>query len=301
MNKITINEYELELSNLDKVFFRKADVTKGEVIEYYMKIFSTMKSHLNNRPLTLHRYPDGIDGEEFYQKEAPDYLPTYVSTLKIDKKEGGSQQQMICDKKATIVYLVNLGTIIFHIWLSQVDSLNNPDKIVFDLDPPGDDFEVVRDAAFDLRTYLKGLGLGSFVMTTGSKGLHVALPIKKELVFDEVRKLSGIIASRLAADYPKKYTTEIRKNQREGRLFLDNARNAYGQTSVAPYSLRARASCSVATPIDWDELRDSSLHSQSYTIKNIFRRLGQKKDPWKNFYDEPISLKSHMEELMEMQ
>lgn len=301
MSKLTINEYELELSNLDKVFFKKADVTKGEVIDYYMKIFSTMKPHIRNRPLTLHRYPDGVDGEDFYQKEAPDYLPTYVSTSKINKKEGGSQQQIICDKKATLVYLANLGTIIFHVWLSQVDSITKPDKIIFDLDPPEDDFEVVRDAAFDLRDTLKGLSFESFVMTTGSKGLHVALHIKQEFGFDEVRKFSGVIASSLAADYPKKYTTEIRKNKREGRLFLDNARNAYGQTSVAPYSLRARTSCSVATPIDWDELGDSSLHSQSYTIKNIFRRLGQKNDPWRNFYDDSISLKDHVEEIMEMQ
>jgi len=290
MSVIEINGHRIELSNLDKVFYRKAGVTKGDVIEYYRRIYPTMAPHLAERPLTLHRYPDGISGEGFYQKEAPEYIPGYVDTVEIEKVEGGTQSQMVCNSRETLVYLANLGTITFHVWLSRIDRLQLPDKLIFDLDPPGDDFEPVREAAFDLRKLMKELGLVSYVMTTGSAGLHVAVPLKRELDFDHVRRLSGAVSSRLASRHPDQYTTEVRKAKRKGRLFLDTARNSYGQTSVAPYSLRAREGCSVATPLGWDELHDSELHSKSYTIENIFRRLGQKEDPWKSFYEDSYSL-----------
>ena len=290
MSAIEINGHRIDLSNLDKVFYEKAGVTKGDVIEYYRRIYPTMASHLAERPLTLHRYPDGISGEGFYQKEAPDYIPGYVDTVEIEKVEGGTQPQMVCNSRETLVYLANLGTITFHVWLSRSDRLHLPDKLIFDLDPPGDDFEPVREAAFDLRQLLKELDLDSYVMTTGSAGLHAAVPLKRKLDFDHVRRVASAVSSHLASRHPDKYTTEVRKAKRKGRLFLDVARNSYGQTSVAPYSLRAREECSVATPLEWDELHDSDLHSKSYTIDNIFRRLGQKDDPWKGFYEDSYSL-----------
>jgi len=297
MSAIEINGHRVELSNLDKVFYEVAGVTKGDVIEYYRRIYPTMAPHLTGRPLTLHRYPDGINGEDFYQKEAPDYIPGYVDTVEIEKVEGGKQQQLLCNNRETLVYLANLGTVTFHVWLSRSDRLHIPDKLMFDLDPPGGDFEPVREAAFDLRQLLKELGLDPYVMTTGSAGLHVAVPLKRELDFDHVRRLASIMSSRLASLHPDKYTTEVRKAKRKGRLFLDTARNAYGQTSVAPYSLRAREECSVATPLEWDELHASELHSRSYTIENIFRRLGQKEDPWKGFYDAVVSLGDYKEKI----
>ena len=290
MSVIEIDGNRIELSNLDKVFYEKAGVTKGDVIEYYRRIYPTMAIHLGERPLTLHRYPDGISGEGFYQKEAPEYIPGYVDTVEIEKVEGGKQPQMTCNNRETLVYLANLGTVTFHVWLSRSDRLHLPDKLIFDLDPPGDDLEPVREAAFDLRRLLNELGLNPYVMTTGSSGLHVAVPLKRELDFDPVRQVAGAVSSHLASRHPDKYTTEVRKAKRKGRLFLDIARNAYGQTSVAPYSLRARDECSVAVPLEWDELHDSDLHSKSYTIDNIFRRLGQKDDPWGSFYEDSYSL-----------
>ncbi|MBD3207611.1 ATP-dependent DNA ligase [Candidatus Bathyarchaeota archaeon] len=292
-----VDEYEVKVSSLDKIFYEKVGVTKGDMIDYYMKIFSTMEPHIAERPLTLHRYPDGVKGEDFYQKETPDDIPDYVETVEIEKKENGSQQQLLCSNKATLVYLANLGTIEFHIWLCRRDKLHHPDKLVFDLDPPGDDFEPVRDAAFDLKDMMEEIKLKPYVMTTGSDGLHVAASLDREHEFDGVRDFAEKIASQLAADNPKKYTTEIRKNKRQGRLFLDVARNAYGQTSVVPYSLRAREECSVATPLDWDELHDSDIYSRSYTIENIFQRLGQKDDPWEDFYESPSSLDKVIEKI----
>ncbi len=299
--KEEINGHRVELSNLEKVFYEDSGVTKGEIIDYYRRVFPKMETHIRNRPLTLHRYPDGIGGVDFYQKEAPDYIPDYIETVEIKKVEGGKQYQIMGNSRATIVYLANLGTITFHIWLSKLDSLQLPDKLILDLDPPRDDFEPVREAAFDLRDIMEELKLDPFVMTTGSKGLHIALHIKRELEFDRVRDTANKITSHLASLYPEKYTTEVRKKKRKGRLFLDTARNAYGQTSVSPYSLRARKDCPVATPLEWDELDDPELHSKTYTINNIFRRLGQRDDPWRNFYNEPCSLKRIQSEIEELE
>lgn len=296
-----VDEYDVKVSNLDKIFYEKAGVTKGDIIEYYMKIFSNMETHIAERPLTLHRYPDGIKGEDFYQKETPEDIPDYVETVEIEKKENGSQQQLVCSNKATLIYLADLGTIEFHIWLSRRDKLHHPDKLVFDLDPPGDDFEPVRDAAFDLRDVMEEIEIKPYVMTTGSDGLHMAAYFDREHEFDEMRDFAKKIAAQLADDYPEKYTTEVRKNKRRGRLFLDVARNAYGQTSVAPYSLRAREECSVATPLDWDELHDPDIYSRSYTIENIFQRLGQKDDPWVDFYDNQSSLDEVQEKIEDME
>jgi bifunctional non-homologous end joining protein LigD len=293
-----IDGQEMALSNLDKVFYKKAGVTKGDVIDYYRQAYPVMKRHLDGRPLTLHRYPDGVHEDGFYQKQAPDYLPDFVERVEIEKREDGKQQQIVCDSEATVAYLANLGTIEFHIWLSRLERLNYPDKMVFDLDPPHDDFEAVRQAALDLRNLLREMKAESYVMTTGSSGLHVAVSLEPEYLFDRVRSVVEMMASWVAAQFPEKYTTEVRKDKREGRLFLDIARNAYAQTSVAPYSLRSREQCSVAAPLDWGELHDSELHSRTYTIENTFRRLGQKDDPWKHFYDRP-SLLGDLEERME--
>jgi bifunctional non-homologous end joining protein LigD len=296
-----INGHQVELSNLGKVFYEEAEVTKGDMIEYYEKIYPVMKPHIADRPLTLHRYPDGIHGENFYQKETPDDLPDYVETVEIEKKENGSQQQLICNNKARLIYLANLATIEFHVWLSLSDKLYYPDKLVFDLDPPSENFETVREAAFDLRDIMNEINIKPYIMTTGSDGLHLAALFKRKQTFNAMRDLAKNISNKLTSNYPNKYTTEIRKDRRMGRLFLDVARNAYAQTSVAPYSLRARKECSVATPLDWDELHDPDLHSRTYTIKNIFRRLGHKDDPWKDFYESPNSLKDVKEKIEALQ
>jgi bifunctional non-homologous end joining protein LigD len=164
--------------------------------------------------------------------------------------------------------------------------------MIFDLDPPGDDFEPVRFAALQLNEYLQQGNIRSFVMTTGSQGLHVLLPLDRNQPFDEVREIAKEIAENLTQQYPNQLTTQVRKEKREGRIFLDYLRNAYAQTAVAPYSLRALPEAPVATPLDWDEVQDPDLHPQRYTLENIFRRLGQKSDPWQGLQDHAQSLQT---------
>jgi bifunctional non-homologous end joining protein LigD len=281
--EIQIGSRTIEISNLQKVIFPKINLTKGDLIDYYREIAQVMLPHMQDRPLSMERYPDGIEGEGFYAKEIPDYFPDWIERARVKVLESGeTQPQVVCNQEATLVYLANQACITPHLWLSRRDRLHHPDKLIFDLDPPGDDFEPVCQAAQMIRQALDEIELPSFVMTTGSKGLHVVVPLDRSSEFDAVRAFAKDLAGAIAGQHPDLFTTETRKDQRKGRLFLDYLRNSYAQTSVAPYAPRAKPGAPVATPLDWDELENSDLHSQSYTVKNIFRRLGQKEDPWKN-------------------
>ncbi len=288
---IEVGSREIRLSSLDKVMFPDEGLTKADVVDYYLRMADTMLVHMVGRPLTMHRFPDGIDGDGFYQKEAPDYFPPWINRVPIEVEgEGQTQEQITCEDAATLVYLANQGCITPHIWLSKAERLRQPDKMIFDLDPPEDDFAIVRRAAVDLHDMLQEVGLPSFLMTTGSRGLHVVTPLDGSAGFDTVRAFARQLAEALAARHPDRLTTEQRKAQRRGRLFLDYLRNSYAQNSVAPYSLRAKPGAPVATPLDWDELQDSQLTSRRYTFHNIFRRLGQKADPWREFERYSVSL-----------
>lgn len=290
--KIEINSHTIELSNLDKVLFPDDGITKGDLIDYYQRIAAIMLPHLADHPLSMQRFPGGIKAEGFYQKEIPDYFPPWIRRVSVEVKgDQLSQAQVVCDNVETLIYLANQACITLHPWLSRADRLNYPDKLIFDLDPPANDFETVRFAAGRLREMLQEVGLVPFVMTTGSKGLHVVAPLDRSADFDEVRAFVRQLADDLARREPERLTTETRKDQRHGRVFLDYLRNAYAQTGVAPYTVRAKPRAPVATPLDWAELADPSLHSQSYTLRNIFRRLGQKADPWQDMRDHARALK----------
>lgn len=276
-----IDGRSLEITHPHKVYFPQDGLTKANLISYYRRIAEVMLPHIRQRPLSLQRFPEGIGAKGFYQKEAPDYFPDWIERVQIPvESEDETQPQVVCNYAATLVYLVNQGCITPHAWLSQVDNLNQPDRLIFDLDPPGNDFELVREAAGMLRDVLEEVGLTPFVMTTGSRGLHVVAPLDGRADFDTVRAFARQLAEELAQQQPEKFTTEVRKEKRNGRLFLDYLRNAYAQTAVAPYAVRPLPGAPVATPLDWDELNRSNLHSQSYTVHNIFQRLGQKMDPW---------------------
>jgi bifunctional non-homologous end joining protein LigD len=289
--KIQVGSRSIEVGNLDKVMFPGQGITQGDLIDYYRRIAGTMLPYMKGRPLTMQRFPDGIDGEGFYQKAAPDYFPDWIKRVSIEVKAKGEEQpQVICEDEATMVYLVDQGCITPHVWLSRADKLHHPDRVIFDLDPPDDDFEQVRSAAQALHDLLGQVGLLPFVMTTGSRGLHVVVPLDRGAGFDTVRAFARELAGFLAEREPERLTTEVRKAQRGQRLFLDYLRNAYGQNAVAPYAVRAKPGAPVATPLDWDELSDPDLTSQSYRVDNILRRLGQKQDPWKGMMRHARSL-----------
>lgn len=296
--RIKVGSRTIEVANLDKVIFPDRDITQRGLIDYYRDVAEAILPHLEGRPLTMQRFPDGIDAEGFYQREAPDYFPDWIRRVSIEVGEEGEEQpQVICDDLATLVYLTDQGCITPHIWLSRADKLRHPDRLIFDLDPPDDAFEPIRSAAQSLREVLDDIGLVPFVMTTGSRGLHVVVPLDRSADFDAVRSFAKDLADVLVEREPDALTTEMRKADRGDRLFLDYLRNSYGQNSVAPYAVRAKSGAPVATPLDWDELSDPDLHSQSYTVANILRRLGQKEDPWKDIKRHARSLNEPQNQL----
>ena len=270
----------LTVTHADRVLFPDDALTKGDVVEYYHRVAPVMVPHLRGRPLMLERHPEGIAGPGFYQKEVSAHFPEWIRRAEVPK-EGGTVTHPLADDEEALVYLANQGTLTFHTWLSRAARIYHPDQLIFDLDPPPGAFDTVRSAARRLADLLDALGLVPFVKTTGSRGLHVAVPLAGDSTFDETRAFARDVAAVLVASDPDRLTTEVRKAKRGGRVFVDVLRNGYAQTAVAPYTVRARPGAPVATPLDWDEV-NARLDPRRYTIRNLFRRLGRKPDPWRD-------------------
>jgi bifunctional non-homologous end joining protein LigD len=279
MSTRRFGRYSVETSSEDKVLFPDAGITKGQLIDYYEAVADTMLRHLRDRALTLHRFPDGIDADGFYQQQAGDYFPDWI-TRKTLSKEGGEVAHVVCDKAATLVYLANQACITPHCWLSRIDEPDQPDRIVIDLDPADDDFGKVREAARLVSEAFDDLGLAVFLQVTGSRGIHVVAPIRRGPGFDDVRKRVREIADRLADEHADRLTVEQRKNKRGKRIYLDTSRLAYGQTMVAPYAVRAKPGAPVATPIKREELDDKDLSPRRWTIDTVLDRLDAEGDLW---------------------
>jgi bifunctional non-homologous end joining protein LigD len=271
----------VQLSHLDKVFFPDDGITKGDLVGYYEWVAPRIVRYLQDRPLVMDRYPDGIAGQRLVQKNVPEYFPAWVTRTDV-KKRDGVVHQVVCDKPATLVYLANQACIEFHVFLSAVGALDRPDQLVFDLDPPDEEgFGLARRTALNLRELLEGeLGLATFIKTTGGKGLHVHVPLRPERDFDAVRGFARDVATRLASRFPRELTVDQRKEQRGHRLYLDIMRNAYAQTVVAPYSVRGRPGAHVATPLHWAEVEDSGLDPKQFTLRTLPHELEGRGDPW---------------------
>lgn len=287
-----IGQHDIDISHSDKPLFPDAGITKGDLVDYYRRVADVMLPHIRGRPLTLHRFPDGIDSDGFYQQSASDYFPDWIDRVTLPK-EGGEVEHVLCEDAATLVYLAGQACITPHSWLARASKPRCPDRLVFDLDPSGDNFSAVVDAARTIRGVLDEVGLTGFVMTTGSRGLHVVVPLDASADFEAARDFARSVADIAAARQPDRLTTEQRKNKRAGRLYLDIMRNAYGQTAVTPYAVRAKPGAPVATPLEWDELGDTKLRAGSYGLRNLFRRLGQKNDPWHGIHRHAVAIDAH--------
>jgi bifunctional non-homologous end joining protein LigD len=278
----------VEISNPDKTLFPDG-LTKADLARYYERIAETMLPHVRGRAVHMRCFPDGIEGEEIQQKQAPDYFPDFVKRARVKRKRGGSVEHVVIENAETLVYLADQASITPHVWLSRIDKLDNPDQLLVDLDPPGRELALVRDAARALRELLEELGLAAYVKSTGSRGLHVVTPLDCRADFDEARAFARELARLLAEREPKRFTVEQRKEKRRGRLYLDTARNAYAQTVVAPYAVRALPGAPVACPLEWREL--GRVEPQQFTVRNIARRLARKDDPWAEIASDARSLR----------
>ncbi|MGE0622847.1 MAG: non-homologous end-joining DNA ligase [Pseudomonadales bacterium] len=282
--ELQVGHRTVGISHPDKRLFRNPTVRKVDLARYYARIAPLMIPHTRDRPLTVQRFPDGIDRKGFFQKHAPQSTPSWIRTARLAKRDG-QVDHVVAEDAATLVHLANLSMITPHVGLSRLDDIQHPDRLIFDLDPSRTDagaFEDVRFAAFRIGEALDRLGITSFVQTTGSRGLHVVAPIRRSMPFDDVRDFAQTLAARLSSRYPDRLTIEHRRSKRRHRVFLDFLRNAYGQTAVVPYGVRALPGAPVATPLEWSELKRPALGPQSYSIRNVFRRLGQKACPWRS-------------------
>lgn len=227
----------VQVHRSDKVLFPgdgdAKEYTKGDLVDYYRSAAPFLLPHLRGRPLMLERHPDGVDGPRFMQKNTPESYPEWITRVEV-AKEGGTVCHTVCDDTATLVHLADQASITLHRWLSRVGREDRPDRMVFDLDPSRDDFAAVREAAVLLGELLDELKLPSALMTTGSRGLHVIVPLDAHHDFDEVRAFARDVCDTLAEAHPDRLTTAARKKERGDRLYLDVGRNAYAQTAVAP-------------------------------------------------------------------
>lgn len=276
---VSLDGHEIGLSNLTKVLFPGSGSTKGDIVDYYARIAETALPYYRDRALSMQRFPDGIEAEGFFQKNVPEHFPDWVDRVRLPT-EDGHVTYVVANDTATLVYIANQGCITPHLSLARRDRPQHPDRLVIDLDPSTHDFGRVCFAAKRLKALLDEIELTSFVQTTGSRGLHVVVPLDRSGDFDVARRFARALVERLAARHPDELTTAQRKSERGEAVFLDYLRNAYGQTAVGPYAVRAIEGAPVATPLDWSELDSADLGPQKYTIGNIFKRLGQTDDPW---------------------
>jgi bifunctional non-homologous end joining protein LigD len=265
-----------------KLIFPDDGITKNDLINYYQQISHYIIPFLKDRPLTIQRFPEGITKEGFFQQHAR-YLPKWFPTVKLAKKTGGTMKHILCQDTASLLYLVDKGAVVFHRWLSCIQKPNFSDLLVVDIDPPGNKFDLACKGARKIKKLFERKKLRSFVMTTGSTGLHVVIPIKPMLSFDDSRLFVKNTVQKIVEDSPDEFTLEIRKEKRGERVYFDILRNAYGHTAVAPFSVRALPGAPVAMPLPWSELEDHDLHAQKYTIKNVGKCLKDSPFPWKNF------------------
>ncbi len=271
----------LKLSNLDKPFWPEEGITKGELLAYYRDVASVLVPHLRKRPFTMKRYPDGWQGKSFFQKQAPSHMPDWIETAPFPASTREGEQRVIdyalVDDELALLWMVNMGCIDMHAWASRADKPERPDWVMFDLDPAeGAGFEEVIEVALLVKQALDVLELESVPKTSGSRGIHVLVPITRRHRFDEVREFAGIVAGALARAHPGLVTTEWTRAKRKGVL-VDANQNGPGKTTASVYSVRPRAGAPVSTPLRWDEVKPG-LETATFTMDAVLDRVAREGD-----------------------
>jgi bifunctional non-homologous end joining protein LigD len=255
--ELLVGGRRMPLSNLDKIFYPKVGFTKGDVINYYIRVAPVLLPHLKDRPLTLKRYPNGVEGMFFYEKRCPSFRPNWFKTAAI-WSEGNNEHINFClaNDLPSLVWTANLADLELHTFLSKKQNPNRPTMLVFDLDP-GPPANIIQCAqvAFWLKEIFDNMGLESFAKTTGSKGLQLYVPLNvPRVTFDETKRLARALAERLTREHPKQVVYDMKKSLRKGKVLIDWSQNDEHKTTVCVYSLRAKERPTVSTPLTWQEL-----------------------------------------------
>lgn len=269
------------ITHLDKILYKKSGITKGDIAAYYAAVAERMLPYLENRILSVVRCPGGIESSCFYKKHpAKDYR--FIHTVPVTSDDGGTEEYYYLSDERGLLSEVQMNTLEFHTWGSRVETLEQPDVMVFDLDPAeGMELERIRQGVKDLKSILDQLSLVSFLKTSGGKGYHVVIPFSPAAGWDAFNEFARNTAKTMAAMWPDRYTSNVRKNRRINRIFIDWIRNGRGATSIAPYSVRAREGAPVSMPIAWKEL--DTVTPDGISMEEAVKRL-RRKDPWEAFF-----------------
>jgi bifunctional non-homologous end joining protein LigD len=275
----------VRLTHPERLLWPADDISKGDLYAYFGTIAGVMLPHVRDRPVSLQRFRESVEKGGFFQKEVPKGAPDWVRTVAVPK-HGGVVHHVLANDRETLQWLAQQGCVTPHVFTARADRLDRPDRLVIDLDPSHDDFAAVRRAALACGAALRDRGLEPFAMVTGSRGIHVVVPLKRTRQAEEVLAWSRAFAADLAAAHDDTLTTEFRKANRDDRLYLDVARNGVAQTVVPPYAPRPRRGAPVATPLRWEELDDDGLRPDGWTLRTVLQRLDDLGgDPWAGIAD----------------
>jgi len=269
------------ITHPEKVLFPGDGITKGELAAYYDLVTDVMLPHLRGRPITMERFPSGIDKKGFLQKDVVKGFPEWLKRVEAPKK-GGTVHYAVADDQRSLQWLANQNTITMHVWPSRAPHIERPDVCVFDLDPSRDEPEVLRDTALALRDLLLEHDVKSWVKTSGSKGFHIVTRLAPKATFGESSHFADLVANILVQRKPKQLTLEFSKADRKGRILIDTGRNRQGATFAAAYTVRAKPGAPVSAPCTWEEVERGDAQPQTFTLRSMPARLAKVGDLWKD-------------------
>ena len=284
------------ITHPEKVLFPDAGITKGDLAAYYEAIAPVMLPHLRGRPVTMERYPAGIDKKGFWQKDVSKGFPAWLKRVAVPKKDGVVHHPIVTDVRS-LLWVTNQNTITQHVWISRVPDLEYPDICVFDLDPSKDDPAGVRAAAMGLRDLLEELALRSWIKTSGSKGFHIVVPLDGKTHLTKVERFAHAVGKMFVSLYPDQLTQEFSKADRRGRIYVDTGRNGYSATFAAAYTVRAKPGAPVSAPCTWEEVERGEVSPRTFTLRNMPDRVAKVGDLWAGLRRRGRSLKRATEKL----
>lgn len=287
------------ITHPEKLLFPEDGISKGDLASYYEAVAPVMLPHLRDRPVTMERYPSGIGGEGFWQKDVSRGFPEWLQRVEVPKKGGVVHYPIVTDVRS-LMWITNQNTVTQHVWTSRVPELQCPDLCVFDLDPSGDDVNAVREAALALRDLLAELTLPSWIKTSGSKGFHIVVPVVAKTHVDVVARFANSVGTLLVKRKSDRLTQEFSKANRNGRIYMDTGRNGYGATFAAAYTVRARSGAPVSAPCTWAEVERGEVSPTSFNLRNMRDRIASVGDLWKDMRRRARSLTRPMEQLQRL-
>ncbi|MCQ6961581.1 non-homologous end-joining DNA ligase [Mucilaginibacter aquariorum] len=284
-----VDQHQLTFSHLDKLYWPDDGLAKRDLINYYDQVASYMLPYLKGRPVTLHRFPDGITGGHFYQKDVSGILPEWAESFEHTTEVGELQHYLVANDEAALLWMAGLGCIEINPWCSRITSPDHPDYCVLDLDPGGNSFSKVIQVALVIKATLNGLGVSAYPKTSGLTGLHIYIPLGAKYSFDQSAQLARHILT-VAHQQTSGYTTMERMiHKRQGKLYLDYLQNRFAATVAAPYSLRPKPGAPVSMPLSWEEIKPG-LNIRNFTIQNAPQRLRATGDLFKGVLGEGVDL-----------